>query len=220
MKIRNRMRIEKNRIEAFSDGVMAIIVTIMMLNIPLPGSYSRESLTAFLFNIAVFFVSFIVVGAQWVKHLQLFTMCRDISEKVLWRNLLHLFFLSLMPLFTKWIMENPGRVLPAIAYDVLFAAVFLTFHLLHNAVLLDNKRVDEFRRRLQNQNLRRHFSWIAFSLFFLFVIAVVAVSFFVPAVSIVFFVALPVISSLFNLWVDWRGGFKKAFFHRKQKLVG
>lgn len=112
MKIRNRMRIEKNRIEAFSDGVMAIIVTIMMLNIPLPGSYSRESLTAFLFNIAVFFVSFIVVGAQWVKHLQLFTMCRDISEKVLWRNLLHLFFLSLMPLFTKWIMENPGRVLP------------------------------------------------------------------------------------------------------------
>ena len=82
------MRIEKNRIEAFSDGVMAIIVTIMMLNIPLPGSYSRESLTAFLFNIAVFFVSFIVVGAQWVKHLQLFTMCRDISEKVLWRNLL------------------------------------------------------------------------------------------------------------------------------------
>ena len=209
MKIRNRMRIEKNRIEAFSDGVMAIIVTIMMLNIPLPGSYSRESLTAFLFNIAVFFVSFIVVGAQWVKHLQLFTMCRDISEKVLWRNLLHLFFLSLMPLFTKWIMENPGRVLPAIAYDVLFAAV-----------LLDNKRVDEFRRRLQNQNLRRHFSWIAFSLFFLFVIAVVAVSFFVPAVSIVFFVALPVISSLFNLWVDGRGGFKKAFFHRKQKLVG
>lgn len=220
MKTRNRMRIEKNRIEAFSDGVMAIIVTIMMLNIPLPGSYSRESLTEFVFNIGVFFVSFIVVGAQWVKHLQLFTMCRDVSAKVLWRNLLHLFFLSLMPLFTKWIMENPGQVLPAIAYDMVFAAVFLTFHLLHNAVLLDNKRIDEFRRRLQIQSARRHFSWITFTIFCLFAIAVVAVSFFVPAVSIVFFVALPVVSSLVNLWVNRRGGFRKAFFYQKQRLEG
>lgn len=215
MKNRIGMSIEKKRVEAFSDGVMAIVVTIMMLNIPLPASYNRESLTEFAFNIAVFFVSFIVVGAQWVKHSQLFMMCRDISPKVMWRNLLYLFFLSLMPLFTRWIMENPREVLPVIAYDLVFAAVFVSFHLLHNVILLNDKRADQFRRQLQIPSKKRSFSWIVFSLFFLCVIAVFAASFFFPAVSIVFFVALPVVSSLFNLWIDRRGGFRKVFLHRK-----
>lgn len=188
----------KSRFEAFSDGVMAIVITIMALNIPLPEDFTGKSIMRFAYTIMIFFVSFVVVGAQWTKHHWLFDACNEVSQKVIWRNILYLFFLTLLPLFTKWIMENPKEVAPAIAYDLVYLAVFFTFHLMHSCVMKESGIILGVRPR------RRQINWAG--LFLMIIVlgtaAILALSFFFPTLSIIFFVALPVVSSLLNLWSE------------------
>ena len=114
------MDISKNRLEAFSDGVIAIIITIMVLDIPMPKSFTFNGIKTVLTSFFIYFISFIVVGSQWFKHNYLFSICNKISIKVVWRNILYLFFLSLMPYFTRLIIEYPKQVVPAIGYDIVF----------------------------------------------------------------------------------------------------
>lgn len=194
---------QTNRLEAFSDGVMAIIITIMAFSVPLPKEITTESITELVYAIGVFFVSFIVIGAQWEKHHWLFSKCETVSSKVIWRNILYLFFLSLMPLFTKWIMENPKVVAPAIAYNIVYIAVFATFHIMQNTVVKENENLRVLFEKLRNERHSSKFSFIFFGAM-LAIIAIFVLSLFYPTVSIIFFIGLPVASSLFNLWSDKR----------------
>ncbi len=206
---------QTNRLEAFSDGVMAIIITIMVLNIPLPTKISSESITELAFAIAVFFVSFIVVGSQWVKHHWLFHQCTQVSQKVIWRNILYLFFLSLLPLFTKWIMENPKEVVPAISYDIVFIAVSISFHVIHNAVLKESDESSELYKLSKIRKTQR--PWLFFLLIILGTIAIFVLSFYNPTISIIFFVALPVVSTLINLWREKPYGTIRQHEKRRRK---
>ena len=95
------MDISKNRLEAFSDAVIAIIITIMVLDIPVPKDFTFESIRDMGVSFFIYFVSFIVVGAQWVKHHYLFNFCKMVSSKVVWRNILYLFFFITDTLFFK-----------------------------------------------------------------------------------------------------------------------
>ena len=76
------MDISKNRLEAFSDGVIAIIITIMVLDIPMPKSFTFNGIKTVLTSFFIYFISFIVVGSQWFKHNYLFSICNKISIKV------------------------------------------------------------------------------------------------------------------------------------------
>ena len=114
------MDISKNRLEAFSDAVIAIIITIMVLDIPVPKDFTFESIRDMGVSFFIYFVSFIVVGAQWVKHHYLFNFCKMVSSKVVWRNILYLFFLSQIPYFSRLLIEHPRKVIPAIFYDIIF----------------------------------------------------------------------------------------------------
>ena len=118
------MDISKNRLEAFSDAVIAIIITIMVLDIPVPKDFTFESIRDMGVSFFIYFVSFIVVGAQWVKHHYLFKM---VSSKVVWRNILYLFFLSQIPYFSRLLIEHPRKVIPAIFYDIIFLLMMLSY---------------------------------------------------------------------------------------------
>lgn len=202
----------KSRLEAFSDGVMAIVITIMVINIPLPNVFDSEHLMNFVFGTLVFFVSFFVVGAQWINHHRLFTLCEKVSDKLLWRNLLYLFFLSLLPVFTKWIMENPQEVIPAIAYDIVFLAVFFSYHLLQNVIIKENMNMKQLFDQVQRERVRERRGFFLMGITFIFVVLIILISFLYPTVSIFFFIALPVTSSLFNLWID-----REDKFNRRRK---
>lgn len=192
------IKLSENRLEAFSDGVIAIIITIMVLNIPLPNTFGFNEIMGLLASIFVFFVSFFVVGSQWNKHHHLFDDIKEVSSKIIWRNFLYLFFLSLMPIFTKWVMQNPDEVVPAIGYDIVFFLVNISFQFMRNCVIKENDN-DEMKKKIEKWKAEIKFPWLHVVIIVVAMVAIIVLSFFYPRISLIFFIALPVISSLFNL---------------------
>jgi TMEM175 potassium channel family protein len=127
------------RIAAFSDGVIAIIITIMVLELKLPeAAASGETWSAFVAplapKLAVYALSFSIVGALWINHHQMLALVRRATPQLMWMNLLLLFFMSLVPLATGFLGEHPlsGRAVSFYAVIMaLSSAVFglLRYHL-------------------------------------------------------------------------------------------
>lgn len=124
----------KGRLEAFSDGVLAIIITIMILELKVPEGNDWHSLKPLIPKFLAYIFSFLYVGIYWNNHHHLFQAVKKVNGKILWANLHLLFWLSLMPFATEWIGEthfakNPvatygfGLVLCAIAYTILENAI-------------------------------------------------------------------------------------------------
>ena len=125
---------EKNRLEAFSDGVIAIIITIMVLELKVPHA---DDLTALrpLFPVFLSYVlSFVYIGIYWNNHHHLLHTVKQVNGKILWANLHLLFWLSLVPFVTGWMGENHFTQLPVALYGfvLLMAAIAYTIlsHLL------------------------------------------------------------------------------------------
>lgn len=195
-----------NRLEAFSDAVIAIVITLMVLDIPLPKEFDIGAIVELLRAIIVLFVTFIVIGAQWVRHHNLFSICNEVSAKVLWRNIIYLFFITLFPVFTKWVIENPNQVVPALGYDIIFFLIFMSFHSMQRVIFegIEKGKIEEIKKLRQARSNK--FTRMFVALIFLSIIAILGFSFIYPAISIVFFIVLPVVSSLINLWNDKHEG--------------
>lgn len=188
------MNFSKYRMEQFSDGVMSIIVTIMVLNIPLPKTFGFKEIMSLLISVFVFFVSFFVVGFFWHQHYRLFHNIKEITSKASWRNLLFLFSLSLMPIFTKWVIENFGQVVPAIGYAIVFIFVNLSFQFMFSCVITDEEknRFKEFGK----------FSWIFIAIWLIVIVGSIVLSVFQPLIASALLIGLPLIFSLCNLWFE------------------
>ena len=116
---------EKNRLEAFSDGVLAIIITIMVLELKVPHSADLAALAALWPVLLSYVLSFIYVGIYWNNHHHLMQVAAKVNGAVLWANLHLLFWLSLLPFTTGWMGENHFDRWPVTLYGVnlLFAAI-------------------------------------------------------------------------------------------------
>jgi uncharacterized membrane protein len=95
-----------SRLEAFSDGVIAVIITIMVLDLKIPVGNGLHGLIAVVPGIAVYAISFVFVGIYWVNHHQLIHRLRQASPNILWANLVWLFCLSLLPFFTAYVHQK------------------------------------------------------------------------------------------------------------------
>src|SRR6266567_5318037 len=113
------------RLEAFSDGVLAIIITIMVLELKVPHGVELASLKPLLPVLLSYVLSFIYVGIYWNNHHHMFQSTRRVSGGILWANLYLLFWLSLFPFATGWVGENHLAATPVAAYGfvLLMAAV-------------------------------------------------------------------------------------------------
>src|SRR5258708_1712621 len=118
----------KGRLEAFSDGVIAIIITIMVLELKVPHEADLEGLRPLAPTFASYALSFVFVGIYWNNHHHLFQVVRHVNGAVLWANLGLLFFLSLVPFGTAWMGESHFGSWPVALYGVIFllAAVAYT----------------------------------------------------------------------------------------------
>ena len=125
--MKNEMTSE--RLEAFSDGVLAIIITIMVLELKVPKDYTIESLINILPTFISYFVSFLYVSVYWVTHHQLFKITKKINTQTLWANLNLLFWLSIIPFTTDWIGDGNHHtdVIPVISYGVVLLMCHLSF---------------------------------------------------------------------------------------------
>jgi uncharacterized membrane protein len=112
-------------LEAFSDGVLAIIITIMVLELKVPHEVDGAALRPLLPVFLSYVLSFIYVGIYWSNHHHLFHAVRHVNGRILWANLHLLFWLSLIPFVTGWMGENHFAALPVALYGVvlLFAAI-------------------------------------------------------------------------------------------------
>ncbi len=114
---------EKNRLEAFSDGVIAIIITIMVLELKVPHGDNWDALRPLLGVFLSYVLSFIYVGIYWNNHHHMLQAVRRVNGTILWANLHLLFWLSLLPFVTGWMGENHFTSLPLALYGfVLFMA--------------------------------------------------------------------------------------------------
>ena len=118
----------KSRIEAFSDGVIAIIITIMVLELKVPHGAGMDALMPLLPVFFSYVLSFVYVGIYWNNHHHLLKACRRVNGGILWANLHLLFWLSLFPFVTGWMGENHLATLPAVLYGgvLLMAAIAFT----------------------------------------------------------------------------------------------
>jgi uncharacterized membrane protein len=122
----------KGRIEAFSDGVIAIIITIMVLELKVPEGFDLEALRPVAPIFCAYVLSFVYVGIYWNNHHHMFHTVQRVTGTTLWANLHLLFWLSLMPAVTHWLGESHLAAWPTAAYGiVLFMTAFAYFILAH-----------------------------------------------------------------------------------------
>jgi uncharacterized membrane protein len=120
----------KGRLEAFSDGVLAIIITIMVLELRAPAGNTLSDLKPLLPAALGYLLSFIYLGIYWNNHHHLLQAARQISGRVLWANTHLLFWLSLVPFTTSWMGEHPGARGPVICYGIVLFFAGFAYYLL------------------------------------------------------------------------------------------
>jgi len=125
----------KNRLEAFSDGVIAIIITIMVLEMKVPHGDSLASLRPLVPVFLSYVLSFVYVGIYWNNHHHMLHACTRISGPVLWANLHFLFWLSLFPFATGWMGENHFGAMPCALYGVVLLMAAIAYWVLQQTII-------------------------------------------------------------------------------------
>lgn len=169
----------KGRLEAFSDGVLAIIITIMVLELKVPEGSSWASLKPLLPRFLAYIFSFIYVGIYWNNHHHLFQTVKKVNGNILWANLHLLFWLSLMPIATEWIGTTQFSENPVAAYGICLIMSAVAYTILENLIIRyegENSRLKE----AINSKFKEYISII-------FYVLGIAVSFFYPYIAIGFY---------------------------------
>ena len=128
-----------NRLEAFSDGVLAIIITIMVMQLRAPEELTFEALEPIIPLFVSYLVSFIYIGIYWNNHHHLFQITKKVNGKILWANMHLLFWLSLIPFATSWIGSDHINFAPVVFYGVILFMSGISYYILHRLILFSHK---------------------------------------------------------------------------------
>jgi len=138
----------KGRLEAFSDGVLAIIITIMVLELKVPHGSDLAALLPLWPVFLSYLLSFLYVGIYWNNHHHLLKAAGRVNGAIMWANLHLLFWLSLIPFVTGWMGENHFSPVPTAGYGVVLLLSAAAYYLLQAAILADNGRSSPLARAL------------------------------------------------------------------------
>jgi uncharacterized membrane protein len=125
----------KGRLEAFSDGVIAILITIMVLELKVPHGSDWDALRPLLPVFLTYVLSFVYLGIYWNNHHHMFHATDRVSGAVMWANLHLLFWLSLVPFVTGWMGENHFAALPTAVYGAVLLLAAFAYTVLQNAII-------------------------------------------------------------------------------------
>jgi uncharacterized membrane protein len=126
----------KGRLEAFSDGVIAIIITIMVLELKVPHSGDLETLRPLIPVFLSYLLSFVFVAIYWNNHHHLLQAARHINGRILWANVHLLFWLSLIPVTTHWMGEHPSAPWPVAMYGVVLLLAGCAYFILSRSLIV------------------------------------------------------------------------------------
>lgn len=125
------------RLEAFSDGVFAILITIMVLEIKVPHGYEVADLKPLIPVFFSYVLSFIYLGIYWNNHHHMLFTVKHVKGDILWANLHLLFWLSLVPFATDWMGENYFKPLPVMMYGVILLMAAIAYYVLQGRIIKD-----------------------------------------------------------------------------------
>jgi uncharacterized membrane protein len=134
------------RMEAFSDGVLAIVITVMVLELPTPHGTTWGALHDALPVLLSYVLSFVYVGIYWSNHHHMLQATDRVTGLILWANLHLLFWLSLIPFTTAWMGENHFAATPAAAYGLVLLAAALAYYALQQAIIRDQRPSSQLAR--------------------------------------------------------------------------
>lgn len=129
---------ETNRLEAFSDGVFAIIITIMVLELKIPHETSFEALIPLFPVFLSYILSFVFLAIYWNNHHHLLQATHGVTGGIMWGNMHLLFWLSLVPFATAWMGESHGDALPAALYGLILLMAGFAYYILQNIILANH----------------------------------------------------------------------------------
>ncbi|MBV1702230.1 MAG: DUF1211 domain-containing protein [Hyphomicrobiales bacterium] len=139
---------EPGRLEAFSDGVLAIIITIMVLELKVPHTSDWAALLGLAPKIGDYVLSFVYIGIYWNNHHHFFQAVKRVTGATLWANLHLLFWLSLVPLGTGWMSETDFAPLPVAAYGFLLLMAAIAYFILTQTLIAEPGRNTDLQKAL------------------------------------------------------------------------
>src|SRR5512147_1368917 len=126
---------QKNRLEAFSDGVLAIIITIMVLELRVPHGTDLDSLKPLLPYFLSYVLSFIYLAIYWNNHHHMMHTVKHVSGDILWANMNLLFWLSLVPFVTEWMGKNHFSPVPMALYGIVLLMAAISYFILQGRII-------------------------------------------------------------------------------------
>jgi len=137
-----------DRLEAFSDGVIAILITIMVLELHVPAGSDLQALIPLVPKFFAYILSFTILAIYWNNHHHLLRSAGHVTPRIMWANMFLLFWLSLIPFFTNWLGEKITALTPTVLYaGVLLAAAF-SYNLLVQAIIAHHGRHSKFAQQI------------------------------------------------------------------------
>lgn len=144
----------KTRLEAFSDGVIAIIITIMVLEIKMPHEATPHALMEVVPTLFNYLMSFIFIGIYWGNHHHLVHIVKQVSSGIIWANLNLLFWLSLIPFATNWMGEQHLAAFPVAVYAVLLNLCGLAYTILQMAIASCHTFSEDMAKAMNRQKIK------------------------------------------------------------------
>jgi uncharacterized membrane protein len=175
----------KGRMEAFSDGVIAVIITIMVLELKAPEDVSLAGLIAIGPHIAIYALSFIYVGIYWNNHHHMLQVCGTVTGAILWANLHLLFWLSLVPFTSEWMGEHLTEAWPVAAYGAVLLLTGAAYMILARLLVL-HEGPGSVLARAMGRDTKTILSLIAY-------LTAIVAAFFAPYVSLALYALVALI---------------------------
>ena len=174
------------RVEAFSDGVIAVILTIMVLELKAPENGDLSALLKLKLPLLNYLLSFVVIGIFWVNHRTILSLVRHVEPSILWWNNALLFWMSLVPFATAYMGQSNASPLSVAVYGGLLAITSSTFGLLRFAIAKQHKADPKLSRRHKQLHFKDAFGVVLYALS-------VALAFVSVRASFVIFILIPVL---------------------------
>jgi uncharacterized membrane protein len=173
----------KGRLEAFSDGVIAVIITIMVLEMKVPHGTDFAALRAVLPTFLSYVLSFVYIGIYWNNHHHMLHMVKHVSGAIMWSNLHLLFWLSLVPFTTGWMGENHFASIPMALYGVVLLMAGSAYTLLQQAIIACHGGKESELHQAVGGDVKGKLSMAAYA-------AAIALSFLLPVLAGLIYVAV------------------------------
>ena len=202
------MEYPKHRFEFFSDGLMAIVMTIMVLEITVSREFSFEGIGEFLQSILIYFVSFFIVGWFLNRHHHLIHNTKTITGKIAMKNLVFLFFVALIPVFTKLVIENNASTITVLSYNIVFLLANISFLVLG---VESRKQIpkEEWHRVFTTRIKYRKYSYLRVVLGSAILLGLAALSIIFTKLTIVLYIVFPVVFALLNIFIERGEGWSR-----------